>query len=102
VRQSQQPVLDSASDGSAYVDETETNGYAERFIRTRKEQYLEIEHCNTIDDIRQAVTDWTNLIRSGFGQRMALVIFSYETSTSCRPPPRTPLLGAILTALLML
>jgi len=46
-------------DDAAFVGEPETNGCAERFIRTLKEQCLWAELCDTVDDLRKAVTNWT-------------------------------------------
>ena len=47
------------SDDAAYIGEPETNGCAERFIRTLKEQCLWAELHDTVDDLRQAVAAWT-------------------------------------------
>ena len=49
------------TDDAAFVGEPETNGCAERFIRTMKEQCLWAELHDTVDDLRQAVTAWTEL-----------------------------------------
>lgn len=49
------------TDDAAFVGEPETNGCAERFIRTLKEQCLWAELCDTVDDLRQAVAHWTQL-----------------------------------------
>lgn len=49
------------TDDAAFVGEPETNGCAERFIRTLKEQCLWAELCDTADDLRRAVADWTEL-----------------------------------------
>ncbi len=46
-------------DDAAFVGEPETNGCAERFIRTLKEQCLWAELHDTADDLRKAVADWT-------------------------------------------
>lgn len=46
------------------MGEPETNGCAERFIRTLKEQCLWAELHHTVDDLRQAVTAWTELYNS--------------------------------------
>jgi transposase InsO family protein len=46
-------------DDAAFVGEPETNGCAERFIRTLKEQCLWAELHDTVDQLRRAVTDWT-------------------------------------------
>ena len=43
------------TDDAAYIGEPETNGCAERFIRTLKEQCLWAELYDTVDDLRQAV-----------------------------------------------
>jgi transposase InsO family protein len=48
------------TDSPAYIGEPETNGCAERFIRTLKEQCLWVQLCDTIDDLRIAVADWTH------------------------------------------
>jgi transposase InsO family protein len=47
------------ADDAAYIGEPETNGCAERFIRTLKEQCLWAELHDTVDDLRQAVRAWT-------------------------------------------
>jgi transposase InsO family protein len=49
------------TDDAAFVGEPETNGCAERFIRTLKEQCLWAELHDTVDDLRQAVAAWTEL-----------------------------------------
>lgn len=49
------------TDDAAFVGEPETNGCAERFIPTLKEQCLWAELYNTADDLRRAVADWTEL-----------------------------------------
>jgi putative transposase len=46
-------------DSPAYVGEPETNGCAERFIRTLKEQCLWARPYATIDELRQAVAEFT-------------------------------------------
>lgn len=46
-------------DDAAFIGEPETNGCAERFIRTLKEQCLWAEPHDTVDDLRQAVASWT-------------------------------------------
>lgn len=48
-------------DDAAFVGEPETNGCAERFIRTLKEQCLWAELYDTVDDLRRAVATWTQL-----------------------------------------
>lgn len=49
------------TDSPAYVGEPETNGCAERFIRTLKEQCLWARPYATIDELRQAVAEFTHL-----------------------------------------
>lgn len=49
------------ADDAAYIGEPETNGCAERFIRTLKEQCLWAELHDTVDELRQAVATWTEL-----------------------------------------
>jgi hypothetical protein len=49
------------NDSPAYVGEPETNGCAERFIRTLKEQCLWARPYATIDELRQAVAEFTSL-----------------------------------------
>ena len=44
------------SDDAAFLGEPETNGCAERWIRTLKEQCLWVELHDTIDELRQAVS----------------------------------------------
>jgi putative transposase len=48
------------NDSPAYVGEPETNGCAERFIRTLKEQCLWARPYATIDELRQAVAEFTH------------------------------------------
>jgi putative transposase len=48
-------------DSPAYVGEAETNGCAERFIRTLKEQCLWARPYTTIGELRQAVANFTHL-----------------------------------------
>lgn len=48
-------------DDAAFIGEPETNGCAERFIRTLKEQCLWAELYDTVDQLRQAVRAWTEL-----------------------------------------
>lgn len=48
-------------DSPAFIGEPETNGCAERFIRTLKEQCLWARPYTTIDELRQAVTEFTRL-----------------------------------------
>jgi putative transposase len=49
------------NDSPAYVGEPETNGCAERFIRTLKEQCLWAKPYATIDELRQSVAEFTHL-----------------------------------------
>lgn len=46
-------------DSPAFIGEPETNGCAERFIRTLKEQCLWARPYATIDELRQAVAEFT-------------------------------------------
>lgn len=48
-------------DSPAFIGEPETNGCAERFIRTLKEQCLWARPYDTIDQLRQAVATFTHL-----------------------------------------
>jgi putative transposase len=48
-------------DSPAFIGEPETNGCAERFIRTLKEQCLWARPYATIDELRQAVAEFTRL-----------------------------------------
>ena len=48
------------SDSPAFIGEPETNGCAERFIRTLKEQCLWVQLCDTLDDLRIEVADFTH------------------------------------------
>lgn len=48
-------------DDAAFIGEPETNGCAERFIRTLKEQCLWAELHDTVDELRHAVHTWTQL-----------------------------------------
>ena len=52
------------ADDAAFVGEPETNGCAERFIRTLKEQCLWADIYHTVDDLRRAVAAWTELYNS--------------------------------------
>ncbi len=45
---------------AAFIGEPETNGCAERFIRTLKEQCLWAELHDTVDELRRAVRTWTH------------------------------------------
>ena len=46
---------------AAFIGEPETNGCAERFIRTLKEQCLWADLHDTVDHLRQAVRTWTQV-----------------------------------------
>jgi putative transposase len=48
-------------DSPAFIGKPETNGCAERFIRTLKEQCLWARPYATIDELRQAVAEFTRL-----------------------------------------
>ena len=48
------------ADDAAFLGEPETNGCAERWIRTLKEQCLWVELHDTIDQLRQAVTGFVD------------------------------------------
>jgi transposase InsO family protein len=48
------------ADDPAFLGEPETNGCAERWIRTLKEQCLWVELHDTIDQLRQAVTGFVD------------------------------------------
>ena len=48
-------------DSPAFIGEPETNGCAERFIRTLKEQCLWARPYTTIDELRQAIAEFTRL-----------------------------------------
>jgi hypothetical protein len=48
------------ADDAAFLGEPETNGCAERWIRTLKEQCLWAELHDTIDQLRQAVTGFVD------------------------------------------
>jgi putative transposase len=48
------------ADDAAFLGEPETNGCAERWIRTLKEQCLWVELHDTIDELRQAVARFTD------------------------------------------
>lgn len=47
------------ADDATFIGEPETNGCAERFIRTLKEQCLWAELHDTVDEFRQALAAWT-------------------------------------------
>ena len=48
------------ADDAAFLGEPETNGCAERWIRTLKEQCLWAELHDTLDQLRQAVTGFVD------------------------------------------
>jgi transposase InsO family protein len=48
------------ADDAAFLGEPETNGCAERWIRTLKEQCLWAEVHDTVEELRQAVTDFVH------------------------------------------
>jgi hypothetical protein len=48
------------SDDAAFLGEPETNGCAERWIRTLKEQCLWAELHDTVDQLRQAVSGFVH------------------------------------------
>ena len=48
----------AAQSSPAFVREPEGNGCVERFIRTLKENLLWVRRFATIEDLRQALTDW--------------------------------------------
>ena len=50
----------ASADDAAFLGEPETNGCAERWIRTLKEQCLWAELHDTIDELRQAVTGFVD------------------------------------------
>jgi transposase InsO family protein len=54
------------TDSPAFIGDLETNGCAERFIRTLNEQYLWVKLCDTVDDLRVPVADWTRTYNTGW------------------------------------
>jgi putative transposase len=54
------------ADDAAFLGEPETNGCAERWIRTLKEQCLWAELHNTIDELRQAVAGFVDRYNSSW------------------------------------
>jgi putative transposase len=48
------------TDDAAFLGEPETNGCAERWIRTLKEQCLWVELHGTVDQLRQAVSSFVD------------------------------------------
>jgi putative transposase len=54
------------ADDAAFLGEPETNGCAERWIRTLKEQCLWVELHDTIDQLRQAVTGFVDRYNSSW------------------------------------
>lgn len=45
----------------AFLEQPQTNGVAERFLRTLQEQAIHGRVFDTIDDVRQAVADFVEL-----------------------------------------
>jgi len=45
----------------AFLEQPQTNGVAERFLRTLKEQAIYGRTFNTMEEVRQAVTDFVEL-----------------------------------------
>jgi putative transposase len=54
------------TDDAAFLGEPETNGCAERWIRTLKEQCLWVELHDTIDQLRQAVSGFVDRYNSSW------------------------------------
>ena len=54
------------ADDAAFLGEPETNGCAERWIRTLKEQCLWVALHDTIDQLRQAVTGFVDRYNSSW------------------------------------
>ena len=52
------------TDDPAYPGEPEGNGYIERWMKTLKEQCLWARLYENVDDLRQAVVDFTELYNS--------------------------------------
>ena len=73
------------ADDAAFLGEPETNGCAERWIRTLKEQCLWAELRDTVDELRQAVATFVTTYDSGWSAGSA-------TQPRRRPtrPPRRP------------
>jgi putative transposase len=58
--------LAGITDDAAFLGEPETNGCAERWIRTLKEQCLWAELHDTIDQLRQAVAGFVDRYNSSW------------------------------------
>jgi putative transposase len=54
------------SDDPAFLGEPETNGCAERWIRTLKEQGLWVQLHDTMNELRQAVAGFVNRYNSSW------------------------------------
>jgi putative transposase len=54
------------ADSPAFLGEPETNGCAERWIRTLNDQCLWVQLHDTIDELRQAVTDFVERYNSSW------------------------------------
>jgi transposase InsO family protein len=52
------------SDDPAFLGEPETNGCAERWIRTLKDQFLWVQLYDAVDQLRQAVTSFVDRYNS--------------------------------------
>src|SRR5678815_5938507 len=54
------------SDDPAFLGEPETNGCAERWIRTLKDQCLWVQLYDTVDELRQAVASFVDRYNSSW------------------------------------
>ena len=54
------------TDSPAFLGEPETNGCAERWIRTLKDQCLWVQLYDTIDELRQAVASFVDRYNSSW------------------------------------
>ena len=54
------------SDDAAFLGEPETNGCAERWIRTLKDQCLWVQLSDTVDELRQAVASFVDRYNSSW------------------------------------
>jgi hypothetical protein len=74
------------ADDAAFLGEPETNGCAERWIRTLKEQCLWAQLHDTVDKLRQAVsTSWRPTTPSGWSDGSATAPRRRPTRTPPRP-----------------
>jgi putative transposase len=74
------------ADDAAFLGEPETNGCAERWIRTLKEQCLWTELHDTIDQLRQAVTGFVH----SYNTQWLIGRHGHRTQRRPTKPPKSP------------